>query len=56
MLIPLDDDDDPIEVSVDADGYVCLVDEENEYEVAFSPFNWSVIVEFVRQQQERTAN
>ncbi len=53
MEIPLEDGEQPIDVWVDADGYVVLTDEESDYELAFSPFNWAAIVEFVDQQRRK---
>jgi hypothetical protein len=49
LEIPLEDGESPIDVYVDDDGYVVFSDEENDYELAFSKFNWNAIVEFVEQ-------
>lgn len=51
LEIPMEDGESPINFYIDDDGYICLIDEVNDYEIAFSPFNWNAIVEFIDQRR-----
>lgn len=52
--IPMQDGESPIKVYIDDEGYICLVDECNDYELAFSPFNWHAINAYVNKQRKET--
>ncbi len=51
--IPPEDGESPVAAWIDDDGYICLTDSENDYELAFSPFNWRALVEWVDQEQRK---
>jgi hypothetical protein len=50
LEIPGEDGESPLEVWIDDDGYICLTDEINNYELSFSQFNWRALVEYVDQK------
>lgn len=51
LEVPMEDGESPVNFHIDDDGYICMTDEVNDYEIAFSPFNWNAIVEFIDQRR-----